>query len=340
MSADSPSPVTNAPAPLSNSAASFDPHRARPATLEWPFDGSERRNPKSYVGESIVVAMDGSPEADAAARVADAIASKLQGSIHAMSVVDTTPVPIPFPLDVSFAMAAETANGDIHRQQERDLRNRIAALLSHPIEWPTKVELGVPADAIAHEATRLEAALIVMGLRHRHGIDRVVHRETTLAVMRKAPGPVLGVVARAAGLPAHAVVAMDFTRASIQAAVATARLMSGGGRLTLAFVESMLEFPPGSSESVLHTLGLDAAFSRLTSALATNVLNVDHVILHHTKPASPSRVLLDHVEGAGVDLLAAGSVRHGRLDRIMLGSVSAELVRDATCSVLIVPPEA
>jgi nucleotide-binding universal stress UspA family protein len=109
--------------------------------------------------------------------------------------------------------------------------------------------------------------------------------------------------------------------------------------MTLAYVESMMEYPPGSSEAVLHALGLDAAFERLTTELASDALRIDHVILHHSKPGSPSRILLEYAEGARVDLLVAGSARHGRLDRILLGSVSAELVRVGQYSTLVVPPE-
>ena len=42
--------------------------------------------------------------------------------------------------------------------------------------------------------------------------------------------------------------------------------------------------------------------------------------------------------GVGAPLVAAGSVRYGRLDRWLLGSVSTALVRDGRLSVLSVPP--
>ena len=115
--------------------------------------------------------------------------------------------------------------------------------------------------------------------------------------------------------------------------------MAAGGRLTLVFVESMMEYAPGTSEGVVHSLGLEAAFERLKRELATEVLVVDHVVLQRAAPGMPSSVLLEFADRRGGDLLVAGSARHGRLDRILLGSVSTDLIRDGRYSVLIVPPE-
>ena len=320
-------------------STTFTALHSRRSRLEWPFDGSERPYAPSLSDQAILIAFDGSTEAAAAAHVADAIAGKLHATVNVVSVIDTTPVPMPFPLDLAIGLGAEIAGGTIHQEQEREVRDRIGTVLGHPIDWPTSIELGTPADAIVRQAQRTRAALVVMGLR-RHGfVDRTINDETALSVMRKTAGPVLGVVAGATGIPQRALVAMDFSRASVHAAVAAARLMTAGGIMTLAYVESLMEYPPGSSEAVIHALGLDSAFEQLERALASDALRIDHVILHHSEAGATSRILLEYAEGARVDLLVAGSARHGRLDRILLGSVSAELVRVGQYSTLVVPPD-
>ncbi len=48
--------------------------------------------------------------------------------------------------------------------------------------------------------------------------------------------------------------------------------------------------------------------------------------------------MLDYAEGMGIDLIAAGSDRHSGVDLWLMGSVSADLVRDGRRTVLIVPP--
>ncbi len=308
------------------------------STLEWPFGSTASEYAPSLLGTTILLPFDGSVEANAAARVASLLADRLHASVSVVSVMDTTPIPIPFPLDKALAMAAEVGKGTLHEEQGREVREQLATVLERRIDWATSIELGKPAATIAARATSTGAGLVVIGLR-RHGLaDRVSRDETTLSVMRKAACPVLGVVEGATELPRSALVAMDFSRASVHAAVAAAQLMGEGGVLTLAYVESMVEYPPDSAEGIVHRLGVDEAFARVEAVLSTERLRIDHVVLHHTEAGVPSRFLLEYAEEAHVDLLVAGSARHGRLDRILLGSVSAELVRAGQLSTLIVPP--
>ena len=337
--------------PHSPSAAVLDAsvQRDRPVTpsspastsapLEWPFGDNTRPFETSLSCRSVLLAFDDSAEAASAARVTDAIATRLHATVRVVSIVDTTAVSIPFPLGVAIAMSEEIAGGTVHEEQERDMRGRLGSILLRPIEWPMSIELGAPPGAIARQASHVKAALVVMGLRRHGRVDRAVHDETTLSVMRGASGPVLGVAAGTLDLPTSALVAMDFSRASVHAAATGAALMATGGRLTLAHVESTMADAPGTGEGVVHSLGIEAAFERLERVLASEALRVDHVVLHQAKPGTPSSVLLEFAEGRGIDLLVAGSARHGRLDRILLGSVSADLVRDGRYSVLIVPPD-
>jgi nucleotide-binding universal stress UspA family protein len=313
------------------------PHTSSPMLREWPFGSTDRPSPLTLDGRTVVLGFDHSPESAAAARVARAIAERHHATVRVVSVMDTSPVPIPFPLDMAIGMASEGAGAEIHREQAQGVRDRLAAVLSQPVDWPTIVALGLPADAIGRAAEHAGAALIVVGL-PRHGLlDRAVHAETTLSIMHKVKLPVLGVTSGASGEPRRALVAMDFSRASVQAAVAAAQLMAPGGWLTLAYVESSMAHL-GDAEGVIHSLGESEAFERLERALAADVLRVDHVVLHHTKPGAIATFLLEYAESTDVDLLVAGSARHGRLDRILLGSVSTELVRAGQCSTLVIPP--
>ena len=306
--------------------------------LAWPFGVAARPYSPSISGRPVLLAFDTSPQAAAAARLVHAIAQQLHSTVQVVSVVDTTPVPIPYPLDLAIALHGEVADGVVHREHALGLSEALRAAVGTPVDWPSAIELGEPVSVIARRAERTRAALIVMGLRRHHLVDRAMHDETTLSVMRAATRPVLGVAEGLTGLPTRSLVAMDFSPGSVHAAATTATLMARGGTMTLAFVESMREYDLESSNGVIHTLGMAAAFAELTRALERSDLRVDHVILHHATPGSPSSILLEHAEGQGFDLLAAGSARHGRLDRILLGSVSAELVRDSRHSVLIVPP--
>ena len=308
-------------------------------TRAWPYSARTFQPPPSLANATVLLASDGSPPSEAATRVAAHIAQHRHAAVRVLGVMDTRSAPIPPPLDLALNIADTAIGSAVHDEQEAALRARLAATLGHSVEWPTTLALGTPADVIARESRRVRAALVVMGLR-RHGLlDRAVHDETTLGVMRSAGCPVLGVTAETSNLPRRILVAMDFGRASVRAALAAVELLADGGTLTLVYVAPMTSYPPDDGEGVIRTLGVEAAFALMTERLEMADNTVDHVVLHHSRPASIASLLLDHAESVGAELIVAGSVRHGRVDRLLLGSVSAELARNGRLSTLIVPPD-
>lgn len=305
----------------------------------WPYSARTFESPPSLDGATVLLASDGSPPSAAAARVAEQIALRHHAVVRVLGVMDTRSAPIPPPLDLALGIADAVIGPDVHHEQQVAIRTDVGSALGHPVDWRAELAFGAPADEIAREAERLHSALVVMGLR-RHGLlDRAVHDETTLGVMRHARCPVLGVTAESAGLPRRVLVAMDFSRASVRAALAAAELLADGGTLTLAYVQTMIPYPPDGGEGVIHALGLEAAFALIAEQVESGSKGVDHVVLHHTRPASIASLLLDYADGAGIEMVGAGSARHGRVDRLLLGSVSAELARNGRFSTLIVPPD-
>jgi nucleotide-binding universal stress UspA family protein len=294
--------------------------------------------PLDLVGRVVLVATDGSPAAASATRVADALAREHGAIVHAISVLDTRPAPLPPPIDLALAMADAATGPAVHAQQVASVRDALSATVGRLVDWPVHVMIGTPATAIAQEARRLHAALIVMGLR-RHGVlDRAVHDETTLSVIRRAGCPVLAVIPSLDTLPRRVLAAVDFGRASITAARRAATVMDAGGTIVLAYVPPLLSDAMEEGETVIRQLGIEAAFDRAEAELAAQGVRVDRVVLHHKLPQSVAKLVIEHSGAARADLITAGSMRHGRLDRWLLGSVSTELVRDGRRSVLIVPP--
>jgi nucleotide-binding universal stress UspA family protein len=60
---------------------------------------------------------------------------------------------------------------------------------------------------------------------------------------------------------------------------------------------------------------------------------VEPVVLNGT----PVAAITEFAERVGADLVATGSHGHSRIDRLLLGSVSTGLVRNAHCAVLVAP---
>jgi nucleotide-binding universal stress UspA family protein len=294
--------------------------------------------PLDLIGRVVLLATDGSPAAGAATRVADALARERGAIVHAISVLDTRPAPIPPPLDLALAIADATTGPAVHARQVESVRNTLAATLGKPVDWPVHVMIGTPATAIAQEAKRLHAALVVIGLRRHGALDRAVHDETTLSVIRRAHCPVFGVTPGQDTLPHRVLAAVDFGRSSIAAARRAASLLGSGSSLLLAYVPPLVTEGMEEGEWMIRELGIAAAFARCEEELSRPGLHLDRVVLHHKLPASVAKLVLEYAGACRADLVAAGSMRHGRLDRWLLGSVSTELVRDGRRSVLIVPP--
>jgi nucleotide-binding universal stress UspA family protein len=296
------------------------------------------RRPLELKGRAVLLATDGSPCAVAAARVAYALAKAHHAVVHVVSVVDTRSAPIPPPLDVALGMGDALAGTELHREQERSVRAELSGALGDPVEWPVRIMLGTPSAAIVQQAHHLGAALIVLGLRRHGRLDRAVHDETALNVMRAATCPVLGVVAEMSELPRRVLAAIDFSEGSLVALRAGRAIAGNGATLVLAYVNPLNGFLADEGEATIHDLGVQAGFAKLVRELGDDGLKFDHVVLHNAPPQSPAQALLEYADEVGSDLITAGSVQHSRLDRWMVGSVSAELVRNGRRSVLIVPP--
>lgn len=289
-------------------------------------------------GRPVLLATDGSPAARAATLLASALADRCEARIHVITVVDTSCVALPAPLDLALAMADAAGGQGLHEKQLEELRRMISETTQRSCDWPALVTLGIPAHAIANEAERVGAVLLVLGLR-RHGIlDRGINDETVLGVMRSAACPVFGVSIEMTGLPQRIIAAVDFSSASLEAARAASAVADDESSLVLTHVPPTIPYLPGDGERVIHELGTQAAFDEIVAELMRPGLSVEQAVLQHELPHTVAKLLLEYAEERHADLITAGSARHSRLDRWMIGSVSTDLVRDGRRSVLIVPP--
>ena len=303
-----------------------------------PASGPMPRVPLSLFGRAVLLATDGSPASNAAARVASALAERHGAEVHVVNVIDTRSAPMPPELDLAIGIADAAVGPVVHAAQIESVRADIATAIGESIDWRIRVALGTPARVIVQEARRLRAALVIVGLRRHGRLERVMQDETTLEVMRHAACPVLGVAADATSLPMKVLAAVDFSRSSMAAARAARAVLGDGGTIVLAYAPPVTFDLPDDGEAVIHKLGVAAGFAQCRAELAGDRVTTDQVLLHAELSTPVASTLLEYADGARCDLIAAGSARRGRLDRWMLGSVSTDLVRDGRHSVLIVPP--
>jgi nucleotide-binding universal stress UspA family protein len=104
----------------------------------------------------------------------------------------------------------------------------------------------------------------------------------------------------------------------------------------LVYVERRAEVRENTrGEGVIARLGVEAAFQELIRELPPQAnVRIESSVRH----GAPAEELLAHAEEVGADVIAVGSLRHERLERWLLGSVTTAVVRDGRCSVLVIPP--
>ena len=294
--------------------------------------------PMTLKPRTLLVATDDTSASAPAVRFALALAD---GGAHveALHVVDTRSLPIPPPIDLAIAFA-DAVSGDAFRmEREREVRAQLSVTLDRPVDWPVRVALGTPAKTIVREAQRIHANFIVLGLRRHNAVNRVVAGETTEHVLRAAACPVVCVSPTFGGLPRRVLVAVDFSQASLEAARAADRLFGKDGTLVLAYVAPPAMSIPDDGERVIHELGVTGAFVWFKGELGrAHDAPVEQVTLACGATQRVAEALMSCADSANADLIALGSLRHGRVERWMLGSVTTDIVRTGTHSMLVVPP--
>ena len=222
------------------------------------------------------------------------------------------------------------------REQERAVE-RARLRDRHEIDWPVRVS-SAPRPRRSCRRPTIRAVLVLLGLRRHGRLDRVVHDDTALNVMRTrvVPGARRGRGdERAAGADPRRRRLRRWERARrARRACDGRRRREADARLRPA--DERLPARRGGGPHSRH--GGGGRLREAAQEFDGKGAQLDQVVLHTGGSESPGQALLEYANEIGSDLITAGSVQHSRLDRWMVGSVSAELVRDGRRSVLIVPP--
>lgn len=196
-----------------------------------------------------------------------------------------------------------------------------------------------PADGLHRLADELGAHLIVTGMSHRHGAGRILDGSVTEQTLRGAPCAVaIAPIGYADGAPHPSrpiAVAVNGSEESERALAVAARIArdSGAALRILGVVEQSAVWysgymGPGAGQDVRAFVAEDLGRAR------ERVTGVDDVRVEVLE-GEPSKALARAAADAG--LLVLGSRGHGPLRRVILGSVSARLVREPPCPLLVLP---
>lgn len=286
----------------------------------------------------VLVAVDGDESSDAPIAVAAALQRERGARPELISVIQSFPHPVP-------TVAAHHVRGSdgmsmVGRRAIREaaVRARLAAQVGVDASWPVRIVTGSPVEEIVAAIHRSGTHLVIIGLRPHGRRHRVLRRETTVRVTRRASVPVLAVTSALRALPRRAVVGLDFGRASVRAARIALQILGKNATLVLAHVALNLYFgatEEGEGRRFLQTEGVAGALERMRRELSGLAdVRIETVALD----GDAAGELLALADRCGAELLAVGSHRHPPIDRLLLGSVTTTILRAARCSVLVAPP--
>jgi nucleotide-binding universal stress UspA family protein len=299
-------------------------------------------SPQTYTPETldterqpVLVALKPYDGSDAALAVAQWIAGDQHRPLHALTVLE--------PNEMAAVAAGVPALPERYYVEERDavadlLATRLARTQPADLSIPrVDVERGPAARTVADVAREREAHAIVVGTGRHGALGRLVYGERAVQIARLSERPVVVVPPNAtAGPVAEAMVAVDFSPMSQRAAQFAMDMLADMGRMTLVHVKSAVnlsEEGAGWWEEAYERRAADL-FRRLVASLRPERgITIATQLLH----GEPAPALLAHARECEVGLIACGGRRHSFIERLLLGSVSSELIRQSGCTVVVMP---
>jgi nucleotide-binding universal stress UspA family protein len=259
--------------------------------------------------------------------------------------------PSDLPLGGDFAYLAPPP---LDSQVRGELENKLSAFTAAAKEAGVPAQSllldGDPSREVARLAKELPADLVVVGLHPDSRVKQFLLGSMTQELLRHSPCPVLTVrhgvgPAPEAGAPFRRILCGTDLRAAGPEVVSYALSLAETFRaeLTLLHVlERVPEFEPGSAlqftaveiQAFRQALAEDAR-DRLRAVApeeARERLSVRDLV----KAGSAHEHILRVAREEGSELIVLGARGHGTLERLLFGSTSRRVVRDAPCPVLIV----
>ena len=283
----------------------------------------------------ILVATDASPASDAAFPLARALEAALNVPVDVVTAMQPTTVPtyafdmVPYPM-LTEPHLVEGRQSMIDRQMARTVPSATP--------WPVHVRVGEPLHEIVDHARSIDARVIVVGRGRHSTIGRTLGGESVLRLLQLGDTPVLAVEPGVETLPKHVVMATDFSAFSLYAAHVASSMIAPRATVRLVHVAPVLSDADATQRQYAAGYATEAekGFALLTEHLAPYGFTLETVTLH----GNPSDRLIEYCDAINADLVVTATHGYGFLRRMVLGSVTTELVRSAPCSVLCVPGRA
>ena len=236
-----------------------------------------------------------------------------------------------------------------HRQHvENELKRFVEGAHGSGVSVTTEIRDGLPWREILAVAEESQADLVALGTHGRSGFERFLLGSVTEKLLGHLPCPTLTVCHEegrtwdAPGLVKRILCATDFSSPANEAlTLALSFADAAGSELTLLHVIDALPEPGEPAYAVPEIAGLRQALEeqarpKLLALPAT--LSSGHEVEKRLATGRAAERILELATEQRADLIVLGTVGHRPLSRMLFGSTSDRVVREATCPVITVPP--
>src|SRR5215210_8667427 len=298
----------------------------------------------------ILLATDGSTEADLAARTAAELADMTGSELHVVHVSGISPWYPAYPEATAFD-GAELEDPVLEEDLQRISEQRARELLDAEVEKLRSVggtlaqahlvEGGVPHEIVGL-AEEIGAGLIVVGSRGRGGIRRALMGSVSDSVVRHAHCPVLVVrdgEHQRDYLPGTILVAVDGSEeASAASRTAVELAERTDSELHVVHVGELTPvYHPERRGYLARYEELQEQARRLLEEQVDEINSAGGSVSRaHLRMGRPDEEIVVLGEEIGAGLIVTGSRGLGGMRRALMGSASDSIVRHAHCPVLVV----
>lgn len=297
-----------------------------------PVDFLGRLDPVLSPRGPLMVASDATPASDSAIPFAQVLAQHTHAPVSVVSAMRPATLPA-FAFDAVPYPVAPTP--EMLDAREAMVQAQLARLLPSVPAWPVLVRAGDPIREILAAADATDARVILTG-RGKHGLlERMFTGESVMRLLQLGDTPVFAVDRQLTALPRQVLIATDFSVFSIYAAQVALDWLAPDAHVRLVHVAPMLS----DNGAVLGAFAdeyrqqAQASFRQLVERLARPGMRFET----HLLEGNAASKIVDYAAAVRADLVVTAAHGYGFVRRMVLGSVAAELVREAPCSVLCVP---
>lgn len=310
---------------------------------------------------TILVPVDGSEHAGAAARYAERLARAAGARVELLHVFEDTPGMLMQRLGYTGGQAVEERLSveefdRMRREGAQRAFQQTRAVLTGDVDVTDRILSGDPAAAVSHYAQGVESPVIVMGRRGAGEIWELLVGSVTEGVIHGTDYPVTVVTQGVEPQPDTGggtvlIVPVDDSEQSLLAAGyanTVAKATGAAVHLLHVFPSSPQEIYAGGGGNVGELQGADAfseqsfrdvarisareAFARAREQFDPDVVAVEEI----ERPGKPARAIINHARANPGSEVIMARHGHGRMREFLLGSISQRVLHAAHCPVTVV----